>query len=80
MFEYIKKTSGLADLPAIVMLKNGRKKNGIVLDFAEELYALTDEIRFVCNTKFDSYKETENPRFVETFPRSEINSIDMMLK
>ncbi len=62
---------------AIVRLKNGTRKYGVLVD--NSLFR-KDAFHFICNTKFQLFTETNNPEFIEVLPGKMVASIETDLK
>jgi hypothetical protein len=62
---------------AIVYLKNGTRKYGMLVDNS---LRRTDAFHFICNTKFSLFRETNNPEYIEVLSGMQIASIETDLK
>lgn len=62
---------------AIIYLKNGTRKYGVLVDNS---LLRTDAFHFICNSKFELFKTTNNPAFIEVLPGQAIASIETNLK
>lgn len=62
---------------AVIHLKNGTRKYGFLVD--NSLFR-SDAFHFICNSKFNLFKETNNPEHIEVLAGKLISSIDTDLK
>ena len=62
---------------AIIKLKNGTRKYGMLVD--NSLFR-SDAFHFICNTKFELFKATNSPEFIEIVPGGMVASIETDLK
>ena len=62
---------------AIIYLKNGTRKYGVLVD--NSLFR-TDAFHFICNTKFQLFRETNNPEYIEVLSGKIVASIETDLK
>ena len=62
---------------AVIHFKNGTRKYGMLVDNS---LIRKDAFHFICNSKFEQFKETNNPEFIEVLPGKAIASIETHLK
>lgn len=62
---------------AVIHLKNGTRKYGMLVDNS---LLRRDAFHFICNSKFDLFKSTNNPEFIEILSGKVIASIETDLK
>lgn len=62
---------------AVVYFKNGTRKYGFLVDNS---IIRSDAFHFICNSKFNLFKTTNSPEYIEVLSRKVISSIETDLK
>lgn len=65
----------MAITEAVIYLKSGKKIHGMLI---EEM--INDAYRFISNTNYSLFKKSNDLAYIETVPRSLIETIDISLK
>jgi hypothetical protein len=74
MINYLKNNPAI---DAIIYLKNGTRKHGVLVDNS---LRRKDAFHFISNTNFNIFQQTNNPEFIEIVNSNLIASIDTNLK
>ena len=67
-------------MPVEMLLKDGRKKHGILLDINIEADLTISTCQFVCNTRIKDFEETKDNSLIEVIPYHIVKSIDAHIK
>ncbi len=62
---------------AVIYLKNGTRKHGILMDTN---LIINGAFRFISRGNFNLFNETNNPQYIELLPEISIESINIDLK
>jgi hypothetical protein len=71
------KETSKAMMPVEMLLKNGRKKHGILLDTVSDLITTC---QFVCNSRIKDFEETKDLSLIEIIPFNTVASIDTYIR
>jgi hypothetical protein len=63
-----------------IFMNNGQSKNGLLLNGLSAIESKVEAVKFICNSKVQSYAHTANNALIELLPFHEIKVVETYLR